>query len=416
MSLVPEHPTRRTRSEGGSVSQQEPIVDAKRFGNYLRRVREDRRLSLDAVEELSLGFRERVTKSHLSRIENGRATPTFPRMFTLSQIYGVPVTSLAERFEIELWREIVPVDISGRSAAEIIEQAELLQRSGNYIEVLSMVSAAIERFSREPAPQSLADLRHLRRLQINSLIHLGRYETAKAECEILLASGALEPDERFLSTMAFVTCCYRLKLYTIAQMALEDAEKRLAPREGSGSKRWADLEAHRGMVHGALHQNAEAMACFERAQFLYLSASNPFEATRAQVNLAQLLIDEEQPERALAELKQALEVAEKSGYDRLRALALSHLAVLAFRRRDFTEAASFAMRSNQLAREREYLSLVFRNCFYLWRIALQRNDAAAIRSNEGTLRTYLGRVDAEMPEVSEFRAHTARGEDHESRS
>ena len=69
---------------------------------YLRRIREERRLSLAAVEKMSHGLPERVTKSHLSRLENGQATPSFARMYTLSMIYGIPVSSLADRFELYL--------------------------------------------------------------------------------------------------------------------------------------------------------------------------------------------------------------------------------------------------------------------------------------------------------------------------
>ena len=76
----------------------EPAIDTKQFGMYLRRMREERRLSLAAVEKMSSGLPERVTKSHLSRLENGQATPSFARMYTLSMIYGIPVSSLADRF------------------------------------------------------------------------------------------------------------------------------------------------------------------------------------------------------------------------------------------------------------------------------------------------------------------------------
>ncbi len=69
---------------------------------YLRRIREERKLSLAAVEKASHGLPERVTKSHLSRIENGQASPSLARMYTLSMIYGIPVSSLADRFELYL--------------------------------------------------------------------------------------------------------------------------------------------------------------------------------------------------------------------------------------------------------------------------------------------------------------------------
>ena len=102
----------------------DPVAENKRFGRFLRRVREERKLSLDAVEELSLGYPERVTKSHLSRIENGQAVPTFPRMFALSRIYGLPIASVAEKFEIDLELEMRPTDLEGKSVKEILEQVE----------------------------------------------------------------------------------------------------------------------------------------------------------------------------------------------------------------------------------------------------------------------------------------------------
>jgi len=78
----------------------ETAIDNKRFGEYLRRIREERRLSLTAVERMSRGLPERVTKSHLSRLENGQVSPSFARIYTLSMIYGIPVSSLADRFEL----------------------------------------------------------------------------------------------------------------------------------------------------------------------------------------------------------------------------------------------------------------------------------------------------------------------------
>jgi len=78
---------------------QEPAIDNRRFGSYLRRIRQERSLSLAAVEKMSRGWPERVTKSHLSRLENGQASPSFARVYTLSMIYGIPVSFLVDRFE-----------------------------------------------------------------------------------------------------------------------------------------------------------------------------------------------------------------------------------------------------------------------------------------------------------------------------
>ncbi len=77
---------------------QKPRIDNKRFGTQLRQIREDRGLSLAAVERMSAELPGRVTKSHLSRLENGLATASFAQMYTLSRIYGVSVSSLVNRF------------------------------------------------------------------------------------------------------------------------------------------------------------------------------------------------------------------------------------------------------------------------------------------------------------------------------
>ena len=60
-------------SRGNPLEHIDEGQGSEAFGAYLRKLRETRRLSLDAVEELSAAFPEKVTKSHLSRIENGLA-------------------------------------------------------------------------------------------------------------------------------------------------------------------------------------------------------------------------------------------------------------------------------------------------------------------------------------------------------
>jgi len=50
---------------------------------------------------------------------------------------------------------------------------------------------------------------------------------------------------------------------------------------------------------------------------------------------------------------------------------------------------------------------VFRNCFYLWQIAKTRDDAAARRLNERTLKSYQARIEESLPELDEFRRLTA---------
>lgn len=385
-------------------------AEHQRFGEYLRRIREQRKLSLDAVEELSTGFSERVTKSHLSRIENGRAVPTFPRMFTLSQIYGVPVTSLAERFELELWRQATPEDLAEMEPRDALGQARKLRESGDYIAMLTLVTAVLERLSAadrgpegDEGPRLMA---HLRMFQIDALIHLERYETAKAECEKLLGSEVLDPRDRVLTLLSFIISCYRLGRYTIARMGIEETERRLAEL-GEEPKLHGILETNRAGICSALGESVEAARTYERAANLYDTVPDPHESCRARINLGQVLIEIRELDRASEILRTALKAAEDGSYERLAALAHSHLGLVAYERGSQTAAEGSFLRSNSLARPRQYLSLVFRNCYYLWLMARERGDVSAAKANERTLKAYLSRIAGEFPEAEAYRKHLA---------
>ncbi|MCZ6506667.1 MAG: helix-turn-helix transcriptional regulator, partial [Acidobacteria bacterium] len=185
----------------------------------MRKVRERKRLSLDAVEEMSSGYSERLTKSHLSRIENGLAEPSVRKLFALSQIYGMPLTSLAERFELDLQREQLSVDVKGKSGEEIYSIAIGLRDAGRYVEELVTLIAALEEFGEQPADdQGPAWGQRFRVGVCDCLIHLGRYETAKVHAEELLSEPSLPADLRVDTLVCFVICCKKLGRLTVAIM------------------------------------------------------------------------------------------------------------------------------------------------------------------------------------------------------
>jgi tetratricopeptide (TPR) repeat protein len=391
------------RGKGGSVDQQQSVVDHKRFGTYLRRIREERRLSLDAVEELSAGLPERLTKSHLSRMENGQAVPTFPRMFALSRIYGVPVSFLAERFEMSLKQTLAPLDLTSRPAQEVLDEAKKLRLSARHDEALWFYEALLDR--EDSGPLSAIDLK----LEcINCLVKLAREASAKEECEKLLGNPHLDPRQRFLTLDHFATCCYHLGKFTVASMAIEKAESELQAVRDPG-----ELPDHLANLKGNLafvmRRYADAAEAYQSALAGFEASHNGFEACRVRLNLAAALIELGSNAQARTHLKEALHRAESAGYERQQAFALSHLGLLAFRDGDLDGAEAHCIRSNRIARPREYLSILFRNCFYLWEVAKARKDEASIKANERTLRTYVSRVEEHIPEAERFRMHLGGG-------
>ncbi len=389
---------------GGHVEQFDQAEGSRRFGDYLRRVREGRRLSLDSVEEMSAGFPERVTKSHLSRIENGQALPTFPRLFALSRIYGVPISAMAERFEVELQHGMTAAEYAARSPGELEAEARRLVPEGMYAEALAIYTAALDRVA-EPAQSAhgSVDVLSLRLGRVNCLVHLGRLELAKTETEEILGYPTLTPDSRLVALQFLAICCRRLGRFTVALMVLDHVRGLLERPETSPRIR-ADFKAIEASVLHETGRDAEAVEAYATALSLYEAVPHPFESCKTRINLAVALLGAGRQAEARRHLEEALGKAESSGYDRLRAWGLSTLAELALQNGDLKAAETYAIRSNAISRPREYITFVFRNCYYLWKIARAKGDEPGVKANERTLRSYVGRVEEALPEVEAFRA------------
>jgi transcriptional regulator with XRE-family HTH domain len=395
------------------VGQQGSPNETQRFGRFLRKVRENRKLSLDAVEEMSIDFPDRLTKSHLSRIENGQAEPSVRKLFALSQIYGMPLTALAEEFEIDLRRELAPADLSGRTEAEIMAEARSMMLAGRYADALILLTAALDGVPESPSEgRAFAQADRIRDLRLgilNCLSHMGRYEKAKLEAEEILGDPGLSDEQKIRALQVFVDCCYRLSRFTVALMGLERAEAELKT-SSVPPRHEADFAVHRGNLMVATGRHEEAVESYAKALQIYEQESDPFEACRTRVNMANALVETHDLSHARQQAEAALLVAEASGYDRLASLAMSHLAVVAYHRGEMSAAQSWAIRSNAIARSREYVVLVFRNCYYLLLIARAKGDHAAEKVNESTLRACISRIEDSLPEVEAFRAEMAGGE------
>lgn len=383
-------------------SEQNPGSEA--FGAYLKKLREGRRLSLDAVEELSTGFPEKVTKSHLSRIENGLALPSFPRLMAMSHIYGVPIASLAERYEIELRREMKPVDLRGAADDAVLVEIDGLIRSGDVNEALQ---AAWALFDRRDERAFGAHLRgresfDLRSRIVSCMVLSGRYEYAKSLAEEALGAPGLTEPQRLVLLQLLATASYRLSRYTVALLAVEECRSGTG-RDDVAARFGPDIDALRGNIHMAMAQPATAVPLYEQAAARYEEIGNAYESASVRINLAEARCDAKDFDNARADIAKVLASLEAGSFVRLRAIALSVLAKIEYSAGRLDAADRMAVKSNLIARQIEHSTLVFKNCYYLWRIAQARGDNAAVRLNERTLKSYLGRIEGDDPEVEAFR-------------
>ncbi|ANM31684.1 hypothetical protein ABI59_22190 [Acidobacteria bacterium Mor1] len=386
---------------GGRGVQKAFSIENRRFGRYLRSVRESRRLSLDAVEEMSTGYPERITKSHLSRIENGQAVPTFPRMFALSEIYGVPVSSMAERFEIDLKHGMLSATIQGKSREEAEEEARKARRAGHYREAVGLYEYLMDRCAEQATLETLLGWR-LRRAYC--LLGLERYSAAKEEFEYLLNNKELSQIQRVQALECLARCCRRTGRFTIALMAIEQARKESRELDDLPSGTAITLFSVHGEVLSALGRADEACSVFDEAFTALEGASESFNLAHLRISHSSALIQADRLDEAKRALERVLSANKDRGFDRLDAIALANLGLISFKQNQLENTEAYCIRSNQIARPHEYISVVFQNCFYLWRVSEARNDRAGVVSNEKTLKTLLRRVgDSEEAEI--FRAH-----------
>ena len=68
------------------------------LGGFLRKLREDRKMTLREVER-----KAQVSNAYLSQVERGeRGIPTMKMLVRLAKVYGVPVSALTEKAEAAL--------------------------------------------------------------------------------------------------------------------------------------------------------------------------------------------------------------------------------------------------------------------------------------------------------------------------
>ncbi len=352
-----------------------------------------------------MSFPGRVTKSHLSRIENGQAEPTFPRMFALSRIYGVPISSLAERFENDLSRTMMPDDIAGLTDEEIQARADEHSERSECEEALTLYDVVIERFrARGELERPAAHELRLRR--VFCLNQIGRYGMARDEVEALLGSPMLSLKHRALAMTRFFWCCYGTNRFSIARMAMKPTEELIQQLPDEDPLR-RSFDNMLGALHTALGEHTAAAEAFHRAMVAREKAGEHFNACRVRINYAEALLECGKTNESRRILILAHQQARKHGFDRNAAFALSTLGKLSYVTEDLDAAESYCLRSNAIARAREFLQVVFRNCYYLWHIARRRDDGVSITSNERTLKRLLNQVPDQLPEKVRYRRYLA---------
>ncbi len=380
----------------------EPIRGLEGLGAYLRKIRVSRKLSLDSVAELTGGFRDPVTKSHLSRIENGRAEPSFRRLYALCQVYKVSITSLAERYELDLRKEDIDLPVSNKvTPDEMMEEANELCRSGDYVTAMAIYEMLLDQdtvvFDGLSSGQCAV---HLRICKINCLVQLKYYSAARNEVEELLDREGITPLQRCLALNFLAITIWRQGRLEYATVVLKEA------LSGAESLKGESVVPAIRMTQGTIAFRRglfkEALEYFQSSSRLYVELAMTFQRNIADRQIGLTFVEMGKYRKGKEILSEVLQVAQQQKYEKQMAMVLGDLAMVSWNQGDMERTESLCRRSNSIARPRDYIDLVFRNCYYLWKVAETNGNQSSLKFNYRTLRSYQGRVDDTLPELQEF--------------
>jgi transcriptional regulator with XRE-family HTH domain len=375
---------------------------ASHFGNYLRILREGRRLTLDDVERLTLDDPEPVSRSLLSRLETGKTKLTTRKLLSLARVYGLRLGSLAERFEgvhetLCLERE----RLDKWPAVRLLAAAADAAKAGNIRRALFLYQRAATKDEAD-APHDDALVR-AKLEAARTLMVAGRLRLARDLLEGLL-SHHLADEHRLLALYRLGQVALELDLPFVARAvssALDEARRpwpapgafllpalraELHVQEGCPS---AALEAWRGALAAAHHlEHAPGQAVAALGLAAVERRRGRAEPARAWVEQARRLCQSHE----LTETE--VHVLLESG----RVHLLVHRSDLA--RREW-RIARRAAREQELGLDR------FRVFLEVWRIARLEHDRLEERGALHSLEFLLRSVDMPMRDTADLRHYLA---------
>jgi transcriptional regulator with XRE-family HTH domain len=374
-----------------------------RFGSYLRALRESRKLTLQDVEYGTLHEAEPVTRSLLSRLENGKTSVSTLKLLALSRLYGVGFGLLAERLELD--HELGEADDDppdGAAPEELLLRARDAGLRGKIHRALLLYERA-EAESLGQASRRKARIRA--RLGVaRSLMAAGRFRSA---CRVLedLSGDELETADR---AWAFFLLCrghQQLGRHLIARAvfsALDELGSGL-PREIETQMPAlrAELAAAEGRLDDALDGWLEALDAAR-------AAGDTNAETYSLLCLAAIERRRENYAAAAAWAERGREMAQSLGFPFLLVKLWTETGRIERDRAQLDLARRAWTTGRRLARSLELYADLFDIYLELWRLAGRQRNEAEQRACLRSLKHLSRFLEALPPEARELRPHLDR--------
>lgn len=382
-------------------------LGAQKLGLHLKQLREERKMTLGAVETLSAEHGERINKSYLFRVEKGKTVPTLTRLHILSRVYRVRLSSLVDRVDPPRapakQEDDPPIDIEHLSFEDLRTKGLDAEAVGDFSRSVSFFQAACRRAVLENSSEDRIVLAATARHDLAiALRNSGRSDLAREEAEAVFEEPRLPEPLRNKIQLNLAIIYRRLGHATLAReflLGLLSREDRLA----------TDLLAmahHEMGTHLRELRPAEATKHYKAALAIQKKKGCYLEVCGLLVNIGLAQMNAGTLNLSLRSLGEALTIGRTHQFRYPVAVAQSAIGKNLLLSGDAERARAAFREANELARHGDYYDLLFFNHYYLRSIAEGEGDRQAVRAEEATLKFFAKFVHEPSQELEAFRKET----------
>lgn len=371
-----------------------------RFGTYLKSLRESRWLTLEDVERQTLHAPEPVTRSMLSRLENGKANISALKLISLSKVYGLRFGLLAERLEMDVEFDCTDVgDVPDLSPEALADLAAKERRAGRFQRALMLYRHCEDRIDQARSPNRCRIRARFGTVKV--LCTSGRYRSAKMLAEDLLAEP-LAPADRARVLLLFAQSSLAVGQLLLTRAAVTTLDE--VPRP------WpSDVELSAVVVRAQIYAMDGHFAEAKKAWLEILDAVREVrdDSTEGIALLGLAAAERElgSPPNAMRWIQQASALAREHQMESLQVRALIEEGRIHASAKQPRFARRVWIHARRLARAKKMHAELFELYLGLWRLAMHEKDEVEARACLRSLRQIVRMLEVLPPHARDLEPH-----------
>lgn len=379
-------------------------IETRRLGIHLKKLREERKLTLGGVESLSGTHGERINKSYLFRVERGKTVPTIPRLRVLGQVYRVKLSTLLELVESSYEETekstTLGMDVAGLTYEDLRLHGVEVERAGDFTKAALFYRAAWDKAAQEaPSPHRSVRIATVRHDLAVALKNSGKLDLAREQAEAAFEQDGVPPSLLEWIRLNLAAIYRRMNL---RMLSLEILDGLFARREQLPQELLSGAHSIIGSIF--LEKDPRKAAQHYRSSLGIVRAlRNPFEECKVLYNIGIAESKSGNYRRAHKTLLRARSLAERKDFSFWISKIQTEIGKTFYLEGGHAQARTVLREAIGLARSRDYYEQLFMSQYYLRKISLAEGDEASAKAAEASMKFFATRLQDSFEELDEFK-------------